>query len=75
MTAQALDQRVGGGAKAIIEAVISEPTPGIAGLDIQADVQFIGRLGEMGQPIIRRKADSMINQFAQNLERLATKET
>ena len=75
MTAQALDQRVGGGAKAIIEAVISEPTPGIAGLDIQADVQFIGRLGEMGQPIIRRKADSIINQFAQNLERLATKET
>lgn len=71
MTAQALDQRVGGGAKAIIEAVISEPEPGVAGLDIQAEVQFIGRLGEMGQPLIRRKADSMINEFAQNLERLA----
>ncbi|MCH7706815.1 MAG: hypothetical protein IIB33_07180, partial [Chloroflexi bacterium] len=75
MTAQAQDRRVGGGAKAIIEAVISEPAPGVAGLDIQADVQFIGRLGEMGQPLIRRKADSMINEFAQNLERLATEKT
>jgi carbon monoxide dehydrogenase subunit G len=72
MTAQALDPRVGGGAKATIEAVISELAPNVAGLDIQADVQFIGRLGEMGQPLIRRKADSMINDFARNLERLAT---
>lgn len=71
MIAQAQDRRVGGGAKAIIEATVTEPEPGIAGLDIQADVQFIGRLGEMGQPLIRRKADAMINEFAQNLERLA----
>ena len=32
-----------------------------------ADLQFSGRLGELGQPLIRRKADSMLEEFTENL--------
>lgn len=69
MSAQAQDRRVGGGVRAIIEAKLTELAPGLTGLSISSDVQFMGRLGEMGQPIIRRKADSMLQEFAENLKR------
>jgi len=34
-----------------------------------ADVQFSGRLAELGQPLIKRKADSFVQEFAQNLRK------
>ena len=36
-------------------------------LDISADTTFMGKLGELGQPIIRRKTAATIDQFAKNL--------
>ena len=33
-----------------------------------ADLQFSGRLGELGQPLIRRKADAMLEEFTENLQ-------
>ena len=30
--------------------------------------QFSGRLSELGQPLIRRKADAMLQDFAKNLQ-------
>ena len=38
-------------------------------LDIETDTTFMGRLGELGQPVIRRKAQSTIEEFARNLSR------
>ena len=32
-----------------------------------ADVHFLGRLGTLGQPLIKRKADEMIQAFSENL--------
>ncbi len=72
MTAQAQDRRVGGGARAIIEATLSEADAGQTAMRIAADVQFMGRLGELGQPLIKRKADAIFQEFAENLKRLAT---
>jgi carbon monoxide dehydrogenase subunit G len=40
-------------------------------LQVSSDVSFLGKLGELGQPIIRRKADSVIKEFASNLSREA----
>lgn len=74
MQAQARDRRVGGGVQATIEVTLTETPTGSAGLDITADVKFMGRLGEMGQPIIKRKADSMIQGFARNLVQAAAGE-
>ena len=66
--AQAQDRRVGGGVQSTIETAITEPTLGLAGLRVSADVQFMGRLAHLGQAIIKRKADSIVKEFAENLK-------
>jgi hypothetical protein len=39
-------------------------------LEIVADTTFMGRLGELGQPIIRRKARNTLEDFSKNLSKL-----
>ena len=36
-------------------------------LVLNTDTTFIGRLGELGQPLIRRKANNTMEDFARNL--------
>jgi carbon monoxide dehydrogenase subunit G len=63
------DGRVGAGAKAVLEATLAELAPERTEVRIDADVQFSGRLAELGQPLIKRKADSMVKEFAANLQK------
>ena len=72
MRAQARDGKTGGGVRAIIEAILTEPKPGSSDLRISADVQFMGRLGELGQPLIKRKANTILQEFAENLKKAVT---
>ena len=44
-------------------------SPAETELTIETDTTFMGRLGELGQPLIRRKAQSTIEEFARNLSR------
>jgi carbon monoxide dehydrogenase subunit G len=69
MRARAQDRRAGGGVRASIEVILREQSQAESELDISADVQLMGRLGELGQPLIRRKADSTIQEFTENLRR------
>ena len=39
-----------------------------------ADVQFSGRLAELGQPLIKKKADAFVAEFTQNLQKAIAKE-
>ena len=64
------DSRVGAGAKAVLEATLTELAPERTEVQIDADVQFSGRLAELGQPLIKRKAEAMVQEFAQNLQRV-----
>ena len=68
MRATATDRRVGGGVRASIEVVLIEGDGDKSELNVKADLQFMGRLGELGQPLIKRKADSTIESFAENLK-------
>ncbi len=34
---------------------------------IDTDLAVLGKIGEFGQPIIRKKADTLLAEFAQNL--------
>ncbi|MBI2170645.1 MAG: SRPBCC family protein [Chloroflexi bacterium] len=72
MTAQAQDRKVGGGARAIIEAALVEVDSRQTALKITADVQLMGRLGELGQPLIKRKADAIFKEFGENLAKLVS---
>jgi len=69
MRADAADRRAGGAVKAVINMALGE-TEGVPGtqLRLETDAQVMGRIGEFGQPIIRKKAEQMMNEFAKNLE-------
>ena len=67
MRVRARDKRVGGGVQASIEVILVERDEDKSELSVKTDVQFIGRLGDLGQPLIKRKADSTIQEFAENL--------
>ena len=68
---EATDRRVGGSLRSEMVVRVSTQPDGQTELVIETDVAFMGKLGELGQPIIRRKAASAMNDFARNLSDLA----
>ena len=66
---EASDRRVGGGVKTDMLMQLTARSPTETELTIETDTTFTGRLGELGQPLIRRKAQSTIEEFARNLSR------
>ena len=69
MTGEGHDRRIGAGATATLQAHLAGLSPESTEVRVDADIQFSGRLAELGQPLIRRKADSMVRDFAKNLQR------
>jgi carbon monoxide dehydrogenase subunit G len=63
------DSRIGAGAKGQMDAQFLALSPSATEVSVLADVTFTGRLAELGQPLIRRKADSMVKDFAENLRK------
>jgi carbon monoxide dehydrogenase subunit G len=61
------DAKLGAGVKASLEARLYELAADSTRLHIGADVQFSGPLAGLGQPLIKRKADALVAEFAQNL--------
>ena len=66
MRAEANDRRVGGGIRARMSLTLA---PGLGGtrLRIEIDLAILGRIGEFGQPVIKKKADAFLDEFARNL--------
>ncbi|NIO07446.1 MAG: hypothetical protein GTO40_05370 [Deltaproteobacteria bacterium] len=38
-------------------------------LSVDTDVNIMGKIGEFGQPIIRKKADAMLKEFVENIKK------
>ncbi|HYZ15758.1 MAG TPA: SRPBCC family protein [Candidatus Acidoferrum sp.] len=68
MRLDAADKRVGGAVKAAM-AMRLEPSAEGTSLVVETDAQVMGRIGDFGQPMIRRKADQMLQEVAQNMRR------
>ena len=66
---EAADRSVNGGVDARMTMQLQPTDRGAAAtiLTITTDARVMGRLGEFGQPIIRRKADEIVRRFADNL--------
>ena len=64
---EAADRRLGGAVKTDLRMQLTPLSGNETKLSIETDTAFMGRLAELGQPIIRRKAQTVIQQFAQNL--------
>ena len=67
---EASDRGVGGGVKTNLTMRVISTAGDESELEIQADTTFMGRLGELGQPIIRRKARNTLEDFTKNLSKL-----
>ena len=65
--AEAKDRRVGGGANITGNMTLLESGPSATELIIQGQVRFLGKLGEFGEPIIRKQADAVAAAFVRNV--------
>ena len=64
---EAADRKVGGSIRADMTMQLNEMSANESELVIVTDTVFMGKIGELGQPIIRRKAKSTLEDFAKNL--------
>ena len=62
----AADKRLGGAVKATM-AMHLEPNGTGTTLQVTTDAQVLGRIGDFGQPVIRKKADQTLQEVAKNL--------
>ena len=66
MRAEANDRRLGGGIRARMSLTLA-PADGGTRLQIETDLAILGKIGEFGQPVIKKKADALLEEFARNL--------
>lgn len=64
---EAADRKVGGSIRADMTMQLNELSADESELVIVTDTVFMGKIGELGQPIIRRKSKSTLEDFAKNL--------
>jgi carbon monoxide dehydrogenase subunit G len=74
LEADASDRRVGGGLHALAGMALHEIGPEETELVITTEARLLGKLGEFGQPVIRKKADGMMADFARNVAAALRKE-
>jgi uncharacterized protein len=67
MRAEAADRQAGGSVKANLTMSLTEVNGGTEML-METDAHVLGRIGDFGQPVIRKKADQTVSQFATNLQ-------
>lgn len=67
----AADKRVGGAVKATMTTHL-EPNGTGTTMQVTTDAQVLGRIGDFGQPVIRKKADQMLQEVASNLRKALT---
>ena len=66
MRADANDRRLGGGIRARLSLTLTPADDGTR-LHIETDLAVLGKIGEFGQPVIKKKADGLLEEFAKNL--------
>ncbi len=73
LRADASDRMAAGAVKAKTTMELKELSPTETEMSVDTDVSIMGKIGEFGQPIIRRKADAMLKEFVENIKKqLAT---
>jgi hypothetical protein len=73
MRLDAADPRLGGGVRASLDLALVDGGAGGTDVRIVTDAQVLGRIGELGQPLIRRKADQIVAAFMADLAREASR--
>ena len=69
MRVEAVDRRIRGAVNATSTMQLEPLDDGMTALSVHTDAAVLGKLGEFGQPIMRRKADQIMQEFANNVSR------
>jgi carbon monoxide dehydrogenase subunit G len=72
LRAEAKDRMAAGAVNGKTTMVLKEIAPEQTELLVETDVNILGKIGEFGQPIIRKKADSMLKEFVENIKKQLT---
>jgi uncharacterized protein len=72
LRAEAKDRMAAGAVNGKTTMELKELGPKETELVVETDVNILGKIGEFGQPIIRKKADQMLQQFVDNIKRQLT---
>ena len=64
MRAEAKDRRLGGGLRAHLSMDLRDQGPTETAMCVTLEAHMLGKIGEFGQPVIRKKADAMLQGFA-----------
>jgi carbon monoxide dehydrogenase subunit G len=64
MRADAKDRRLGGGVRAHLSMDLREKAPVETEMCVTLEAHLLGKIGEFGQPVIRKKAEAMLQEFA-----------
>src|SRR5579864_6193793 len=76
MDLQAADKRVNGAVNAKMQMDLAAADGGAqTDVAIQTDANIMGKLGEFGQAVIRKKADQILREFANNLSAAVTSQS
>ncbi len=72
MRAEAKDRRLGGGVRALLEVDLTEQGPDQTEMRVSLESHVLGKVGEFGQPVMRKKTDAILQEFARQVsEKLA----
>ncbi len=69
MRVEAVDRRIRGAVNARSTMQLEPLDDGTTELSVHTDAAVLGKLGEFGQAIMRRKADQIMKEFATNMSR------
>jgi uncharacterized protein len=72
LRAEAKDRMAAGAVNGKTNMTLKEISPNETELVVDTDVNILGKIGEFGQPIIRKKADSMLKEFVENIKKQLT---
>jgi uncharacterized protein len=67
MRVQAADQKISGMVQGTMTMNLEALSPKQTRLNVESDVNLFGKIGEFGQPMIKKKADQMMTEFARNV--------
>ncbi|MEE9255440.1 MAG: SRPBCC domain-containing protein [Pseudomonadales bacterium] len=68
LVAHAKDKKVGGGFSARLMMILEEEHAGATRLSIELESTVLGKIGEFGQPIVRRRVERMLDDFSTELK-------
>lgn len=69
MDVEATDRRIRGAVSAKATMRLTPRDDGGTDLDIHADASILGKLGQFGQAVLRKKADQVMAEFAANMSK------